>query len=477
MAAKDTDRLGTSSIGKLLAEFSIPAIAAMIFNTLYNIVDAIFLGHVVGEVGIAVTTLAMPIMVILIGFSMLAGQGGNALAAITLGEGNKHEVERILGNTFVLLVGIALAVAVGTLIFMDGILMVVGADEQTYGPAKTFITIICVGYIFLSLGGGLNHFLRTMGRPNLALFTTALGTVSCVGFNYLFLVHWGWGVAGSAYATIAGQAVSMIPIVYFLVFSPSAAFHLKFRAMKPDLKLMWKILSLGTASFLMQAAFMAVSIVLNQMLTYYGARSDIGAAGALAAVGMVQRVLMIAMTPLIGLTIGAQPIIGYNYGARLWQRVIDTVKWAAFWATVVSVAFFLFAQFTPEPIVHLFGIEKHLEDFAILALRINTIIFPIVGFQVVASSYFQSSGQPLRASILSLTRQIIFLIPLYIFLPIALRPLGVPELWSVIGAVPVSDLLSFIVTTAFFLFELQKLRRRRDQFDDDDEDEVALPTD
>lgn len=461
MARKDADRIGTEPIGKLLAEFSIPAIVAMIFNTLYNIIDAIFLGHAVGEIGIAVTTLAMPIMVILIGFSMLAGQGGNALAAIVLGEGNKREVERILGNTFVLLTGMAIVIGFGSLLFIDGILAIVGADEETYGPTKTFVIIICVGYLFLSLGGGLNHFLRTMGRPNLALMTTVIGTLSCIVFNYMFVFRMGMGVAGSAYATVLGQAVTMIPVMYFLIWSPSAPFHLRWRGMKPDLKIMGRILGLGTASFLMQAAFMAVSIVLNQMLTRYGARTSIGAAGALASIGMVQRVLMLAMTPLIGMTAGAQPIIGYNFGARQWQRVLDVLKLAIFWATIISVAFFLIAHLTPRPIVHIFGIDQELEDFSVLALRINTLIFPVVGFQVVASSYFQSSGQPLKSSILTLTRQIIFLIPLYVTMPLVADKLGFEPLWGVIFAVPVSDLLATLTTAAFLIVELRKLRGYR----------------
>lgn len=470
MSDKSTDRLGTKPVGKLLAEFSIPAIAAMIFNTLYNIVDAIFLGHAVGEIGIAVTTLAMPVMVILIGFSMWAGQGGNALAAIVLGEGRKDEVERILANTFLLLTGLAIVLGVGGVVFIDGILAVVGAEAHTREPARIFISIICAGNIFLSLGGGMNNFLRTMGKPNLALVTVMIGTLSCVAFNYLFVWQLHWGVTGSAIATIAGQMVPMFPIFYYLIFSPKAPFHLRLSAMKPDARLMLKILSLGLASFLMQAAFMAVSLVLNQLLTYYGSMSDIGAPGALAAVGMVQRVLMLAITPLIGLTMGAQPIIGYNFGARQWKRVLRVFKLAAITATIIATLFFVIIHLIPYPIVHLFGIESHLEDFTVMAMRINTMMFFIVGFQIVSSSYFQASGQPLKSAVLTLTRQIIFLLPLYMLLPVVLKPFGVQPLWAVISAVPLSDLLSFLVTSSFMIYELRKLRRLRSASIDTKED-------
>ena len=186
--------------------------------------------------------------------------------------------------------------------------------------------IICVGFVFQSLGMGLNNFLRTAGKPNLALGTMVFGTVMCIVFNFLFVMVFGWGIEGSAFATIMGQACGMVPVLGYFVFSRKAAFNLRLTCFKPDFPLMGKILSLGVASFVMQIAATAVSVVLNQLLAVYGAQDPMGASGALAAIGVAQKAAGFAIMPLIGLIMGAQPLIGYNYGARNWSRVLKTLK-------------------------------------------------------------------------------------------------------------------------------------------------------
>ena len=379
-----TDRLGTERIGKLLLEFSIPAIVSMVFNTLYNVIDTAFLGQALPDgSGVAVTTLAFPVMTILMGFSMLAGQGGNALAAIQLGRGQKDQVERTLGNTATLLVGIALVVAIASSLLIDPILAGIGTTDELWGLTKTFIQIICFGFVFQSLGMGLSNFLRTAGRPILALGTMIFGTMMC--------------------------------------------------------------------------------IVLNHVVNLYGSTDPIGTTAALAAIGVAQKAAMFAITPLIGLIMGAQPIIGFNYGAKLWQRVLDTLKWASVVGVCIGGFFFLLAEAIPAPIVELFGVSGELEDFAVYALRVYVIFFAPVGFQIVGSSYFQSSGQPMKAAILELTRQVLFLIPLYLLLPPALIALcGTTGLEGVIISAPVSDALAVCVTGVFVAREVRKLRRLRD---------------
>ena len=459
--AGKTDRLGTERMGRLLLEFSIPAIVSMVFNTLYNVVDTVFLGQAVGEVGVAVTTVAMPVMTILMGFSMLAGQGGNALAAIQLGRGEKAAVEKTLGNAALMLIGLAAAVAVAALVFIDPLLALVGASGEVYEPSKTFVQIVCCGFAFQSLGMGLNNFLRTAGKPNLSLAATVVGTVMCIVFNYLFVMVAGFGIAGSAWATICGQAFGMVPVVWYFVLSKTAPFRLRLSCMKPDARLMGQIASLGLASFVMQVATTVVSIVLNHVLTLCGAQSTVGVAGALAAVGVAQKAVSFAITPLIGLNMGAQPIIGYNYGAQSWARVLSCFKWGTAWAVAIATAFFVIAHVLSVPLVALFGVTGELESFAVDALRIYTLVFPLVGLQIFGSSYFQSSGQPVKAAILELTRQVIFLIPLYLLLPPALEQLlGVPGLTGVLVAVPASDALSVVVTAVFVMVEIRSLRAR-----------------
>lgn len=457
-----TDRLGTAGIGRLLLEFTIPCIAMSVFNSLYNLVDAAFLGIAMPDgSGVAVTTLALPIQIILMGFSMLAGAGGSTLGAIQLGEGKKDKVEHTLGNTTVLLIAISAVVAIIALVMMDPILALIGTPPELWEQTKTFLQIICFFAVFQSLGGGLNNFLRAAGQPNLAFISSALGTAICVVLNYLFVLQLGWGVAGSAWATVIGQACGMLPVLWYFIFYSKASFRLRARCLRMQGALIRRIIALGMASFAMQVAAMLVNIVFNHVVTMYGAQDPLGAAGALGSIGVAQRVAWFAFTPIMGIAMGAQPIIGFNVGARNWGRALKTMKWSSIDGAVVGLFFFIVCELFPEQIVSLFGIEESLKDFSILAMRIYVLWFPLVGYQAVASSYFQSSGQPLKATILELVRQVIYLIPLYLFLPGALISLlGISGLMGVVICVPVSDMLSTITTTVFIVIEVRKLHQR-----------------
>ena len=463
-AQKKTERMGTASIGRLLLEFSIPCIAMNVFNSLYNLVDAAFLGIAFPDgSGVAVTTLAMPVQSILFGFSMLAGVGGSALAAIQLGRRDQQLVEKTLGNTTVLLIVIAGAVALTAGFFIDQILGLVGTPAELWESTRTFLSIICLFFVFQSLGGGLNNFLRSAGMPNFAFVTSALGTVICILLNYLFVLVFRWGVAGSAWATILGQACGMVPVLIYFIAYRKAAFRLHLSCMKPDGKLMLQIMSLGFASFVTQMAASLVNVVFNHVVGMYGAQDPMGAPAALGSIGVAQRISWFALMPIMGIMFGSQPLIGYNYGAKNWQRVLDSLKWACVAGAVTGACFTLICELFAEPIVALFGIDEELAAFAAIALRIYVIWFAGVGYQVVGSSYFQSSGQPLKATILELTRQIIFLIPLYLLLPPVLTQLfGMSGLMGVIICVPASDILAFITTTIFIVIEVRKLRALRD---------------
>ena len=459
--ALTTDRLGQASIFKLLLEFSIPAIIMMTFNALYNIVDSIFLGQAVGDAGIAVTTLAFPIMIILMGLSALAGQGGNALAAIQLGEDRIDEVERTVGNTVLLLIIIAAIIALAGIIFIDPLLALVGTTPELWDMTKAFVQIVMVGFIFQCIGMGANNFLRTEGKPMLALGTSMFGTIMCIVFNYVLVMMLGFGVTGSAYATIIGQGCGMVPVIGYLMRGKDAPFHLRASRMKPDVRLWGTILSLGVASFIMQVANAVINTILNQTLTYYGALDPVGASGALAAIGVAGRINGFAFMPAIGVLMGAQTLIGYNYGARKWGRVLKSYWLGVLFATAIITFFFILIHVIPGPIVQLFGVEGDLEQFCIFALQVMTAMFPLVGFQMMSSNYFQSTGQPLKASLLSLTRQVLFLIPLLILLPQFLPGIiDVTALQAVCFTYPSADLLSIITTGAFIIPEILKLRRR-----------------
>lgn len=457
---KTANPMGTQPIGKLIAQFSLPAVVMMVFNSLYNIVDTAFLQVAVPIIGAAVTQVAYPVQTILMGFSMLGGIGGNALAAIELGRGNHEKVEKILGNTAVLLFGMALLVAVFGVAFMDPLLMALGASDELWEPAKSFVTIICVGFAFQSLGMGMNNFLRTAGRPNLALGCSILGTVACIVLNYLFVIVMGLGVAGSAYATVIGQLFSMVPVMAFFILYRGAAFRLRLRNCVPDLRLMLDICALGLASFAIQVAQTAVTIVMNHVVGIWGAQDPMGYETALSVISIAWKVLSLAYMPVIGLTTGVQPLLGFNVGAELWERVLKIYKWACIDCFIVAFVFQLVFWIVPQAPLSLFSVRADLMPFACDTIRIFSVWLGPVGFQIMASSYFQSTGQPMKATILELTRQFLFLIPLYILMPyVATGLLGLSGLDGVRLAPPVSDVLAFVVTLLFFVAEWRKLKK------------------
>jgi len=253
----------------------------------------------------------------------------------------------------------------------------------------------------------------------------------------------------------------MVPVIWYLVRGKDAPFHLRLEGMKPDVRLWGTILSLGVASFIMQVANAIINVILNQTLTYYGAMDPVGASGALAAIGLAGRVNGFAFMPAIGVLMGAQTLIGYNYGARKWRRVRISYWLGVLFASAIITFFFVLIHVIPGPIVQLFGVEGDLEQFTIYALQVMTMMFPLVGFQMMSSNYFQSTGQPLKASLLSLTRQVLFLIPLLLLLPQFLPGLiGVTSLQAVCFTYPLADILSILTTGAFILPEIRKIHRR-----------------
>lgn len=458
--AERVDRLGTGSISKLLFEFAVPAIIGIVVNGLYNVIDAAFLGHGVGSIGLAATTVAFPTMVVFMALSMLIGQGGNALAAIRLGEGRRDEAERILGNAFALLAIMGVAVAVIGLFAIDPLLRLSGATDDVLPYSRTFVRIVCAGFIFQGVGLGINNFIRTAGEPGWALGTMVIGTFTCILCNYLFVIRWGFGIAGSAWATVLGQAVSSIAVTGFFC-SRKASFRFHLRNLRLDLSLDREVLALGLAPCALQMASAIVNIVLNNVLVIYGSTSAIGSEGALAVIGVIGKIAAFAIFPILGVAMGAQPLLGYNYGAHRFDRVRRTFRTAVIWGTVIVCALFAFIQLFPSVVVGLFGIEPELTAFANQGLRIYTASFPIVAFQIIGSNYFQATGQPVKAMFLSLTRQLIFLIPLTYALPQVL-PALVPQVSSLLAicfAAPCSDLLSFMFTTAFIAHDFRRLAR------------------
>lgn len=458
-----TARMGTGSIPKLIIEFAIPSIVGMLVNGAYNVIDSIFLGQAMGEIGLSVATAAMPLMAIFMAIGMLIGNGGNALAALRLGEGKKDEAEKSLGNTVGL--GIVAAVIVFALAnippCMEALLSLSSVTPQIHDYTYSFVYIISAGLIFQVIGMGVNNFIRTAGAPNRALGTMLIGAFSCIGLNYLFVMVLGMGVIGSALATVSGQAISCICVLWYFIITKDVAFKLHLKYLKLEATVVGFILSLGAASCILQLAMSLINFLTNYLLVLYGAQSPLGAEAALASIGVVQRCAMFTVLPIIGTAVAIQPLLGYNYGASLIKRVRATLGYGILAATILGVVMWILIHVFAVNIVGFFGIrDDSLRDFTVFALNVQLLMLPVVGLQIVSSHYFQATGQPMKSIILSLTRQVLFLIPLLIVLPVILPSL-VPSLTSldaIYFAVPIADFLAIVTSAAFVLGELKRLK-------------------
>ncbi|MDD4767732.1 MAG: MATE family efflux transporter [Desulfotomaculaceae bacterium] len=435
------------SIGSLLWKFSLPAIVGMLVNALYNIVDRIFVGRGVGSIAIAATTVAFPIMLILIAVSMLIGIGATALISIRLGQKKKEEAEIVAGNATVMLIILPLIIAVIYLLFPEPILMFFGASKEVLPYARDFVHIIMMGAAFGSISMGMNNFIRAEGNPRLSMFTQIIGALINGVLNYIFIFKLGLGIKGSALATVSGQLFSAIWVLsYFL--SGRSLVKIRLKNLMLQKPVLVSIVSIGFAPFAMQIASSIQQSILNKTLLVYG--GDL----ALSAVGIMMSILTLMFMPIVGLSQGAQPLIGFNYGARQYDRVKETMKIAVIAGTGIALTGYLAIHFWPVQIVGLFSKgDTALTDMTSHAMKVFLALFPVVGFQIVCSNYFQAVGKPVQSTILSLSRQVLLFIPLLLILP---HFWGINGVWS---TAPLADGLSVLLTATLFYFEMKYLPR------------------
>jgi putative MATE family efflux protein len=402
-------------------------------------------GQGVDPLGIAGITIAMPLMMILMASSMLIGIGANSLFSIRLGEGRRHEVEKIMGHAFALLFLVPALVIAGFFIFMDTILLnILGASKAVFPYAKTYLRIILYGGIFSAMGPGINHFIRSDGHPRTSMLTQIIGAVINIILDPIFIFVFGWGIAGAAWATIISQFISFLWVMFYF---NSRYTKLRFRIqnMKLELNLSGKIIALGFAPFAMQLAIGLVNILLNRSLFFYGGDT------AVSAMGIVFSILIMIFMPLQGLNQGAQPIIGYNYGAKKYDRVKKTYKLAIVFSSLFVSAGFILIQLFPGFFIAVFRNEQgELMNMGIRLLKISTLFLPTLGFQIISSNFFQAIGKPIQGTILSLSRQILLYIPLLLILP---RFFG---LSGVFFAMPTADAAATILSALVIFRELRK---------------------
>lgn len=453
------NRLGTDSVGGLLKEFAVPAIVSMVVSGTYNILSAVFLGWGVGDQGLAVATVANPMMILFISVALLVGNGGNALAAIRLGEGRKDDAERVLGNTFALAVIGSAVLAALAWFAIDPILAISGATPEVWEMSKLFIRILASGCVFQIVGMGLNNFIRSVGDPNRALWSMLVGTATTLILSAIFVLIFRWGVAGQASATILGQAVSCAVILYYFIASPKAPLKLRSDLVPFHGRIPLMVMALGSAPFLLQVAMAVVSIILNNQVATYGAMSAIGETGSFAMFAVIQRVAMFVMFPVTGIGVAAQPLLGFNYGASIPQRVKQTLTLELKAGVIICVTMWVLIEAFAPTICTWFGVSAGVLEYTQFALRLQTVFMPIMTFQIVIGGYFQATGRPVRSAFLSLTRQIIYLIPLYVFMPMAVGTVspGTDQLIGILLSPPIADILSFITAIIFVVLEYRSL--------------------
>ncbi|MBS4536361.1 MATE family efflux transporter [Clostridium sp. D2Q-14] len=438
-------RLGNEPVGKLLLKFSIPAIIGMMVNALYNTIDRIYIGKSMGELGLAGITIGFPIMIIIMAFSMLIGLGATSLISIKLGEHKKDEAEKILGNATVLLFLISLIISILGLVFLNPLLKLFGASETVLPYSQAYLRIILSGAIFQTIGFGMNNFIRAEGNPRTAMLTMLIGAVLNIILDPIFIFVFDLGIRGAAFATILSQAIAAIWVLSYF-FGGKSSLNIYISNFKLKLPIVGKILAIGSAPFLMQVASSGINALLNNSLQTYGGDT------AIAAFGIINSVTMFILMPIFGINQGAQPIIGYNYGAKQYDRVKSTLKLAILGATFITITGYIATRVFPETIISFFGGEdKNLVNIAKNGLNVFLFMLPIIGMQIVSSNYFQAVGKPKHAMFLSLSRQVLFLIPSILILPRFFELKGV---WM---AAPVSDVLASIITGIWITLEMKKL--------------------
>ena len=454
--SEDNNPLGTQPIGKLLITFSVPAIISCLINSLYNIVDQIFIGQGVGYLGNAATTVAFPVMTIVMAFGTLIGAGSSANAAIRLGEGNREEAERTLNNGFLFSILAGVALMVLGLLFLEPILTLFGATDSVMPYAVDYTSIVLLGVPFNLISITLSNLARTDGNPRLSMYGILAGAIlnTILDPIYIFVFH--WGVKGAAIATITSQIISAVILMVYFLRPASRPNHMRLqrRLLKLKGQLIGRIATLGISSGITQSVACLMQVVMNKSLVYYGNLSSIGGDMALSAMGIVMKIAMIMGAFGVGVGIGAQPILGFNRGARHYKRIRTTYLMAVAIATALIVLCWLCCQLFPETIIRLFGEENaEFTDFAVRCLRIYLFSIFCAGFQIVSTSYFQATGQPLKASILSMLRQLLLLIPLILILPLFFGLRGI------LYSAPIADATSAVIVALFIVPEMRRLNQ------------------
>ncbi len=455
---KEENILGTEKIGKLIRKFSIPCIISMLVNSLYNIVDQIFIGRGVGIYGNGATNVVFPLSMIALAFALMLGDGTSSYLSLKLGEKKKEDAAKGVANGIVVSILISIIFCILVLVFLQPLLNIFGCTEALRPYATSYGRIIAFGLPFVMIGTTLNSIIRADGSPKYSMTSMVSGAVLNTILDPIFIFVLKKGVEGAAVATVIAQILTFIlNILYIKKFKSinlnKDCFKLKFGIVK-------KIIMLGISSFITQMSFVIVSAVINNLLGKYGAETKYKSEIPITVVGIVMKVSQILNSIIIGITVGAQPIFGYNYGAKNYARVKKTLKIVLFSSVIISTIAFILFQTIPDKLIALFGSgdEKYIE-FACITFRVYLMLCIFNGIQIPASIFFQAIGKSTKSAILSLSRQIVFLVPAMIILS------KIFGLMGVLSAGPVADGLAFLISTTLLIFEVKNLGKENNKQD------------
>ena len=442
-----TLELGTKPVGKLLAQYAFPAIIAMIAASLYNIVDRIFIGQIVGPMAISGLAITFPFINLGAAFGAAVGIGASTSISVKLGQRDYDTAENILGNTVTLNLIIGSAFGIICLIFLDPILRFFGASDATIPYARSFMEVILAGNVISHMYFGMNAVLRAASKPRQAMMATIFTVLMNIVLDFIFIRLWGWGIRGAAFATVLSQALALCWQMKQLT-NKDEILHLKRGIYRLKRHLVENIISIGISPFLMNACACIVVIFMNNQLVKYGGDMAVG------AFGIAYSVAMIFIMFVIGLDQGMQPIAGYNYGSQQTDRLMRVLKLTIFAATGIMVTAWLIAHLAPYYCARMFTKDPELIRQSIKAIQINMMMYPIVGFQMVVTNFFQCIGKVKISIFLSLSRQLLFLIPLLVILPNFFNLDGV---WA---SLPSSDFLASLVAAIIMTIYMRRLKQQ-----------------
>jgi len=449
----NVEDLEKKNIGKLLWQYALPAIIGTLVNSLYNVIDRIFIGHWVGDDALAGLGLILPIMNITAAVGMLVGAGSASRISIYLGKKDKNTAEKIAGTSFVMTLILSGTVIALLLIFLKPILIWAGASESTYPYARDFLQIFLPGNLFLSLCFNFNNMMRASGYPQKAMITMLISVISNIILAPIFIYYFGWGIKGAATATFIAMVIGFAFVMHHFM-APTSFIKLRWKYLKLNKSIVWSITSIGMSPFLMQlTASVVVFLIIAQLKAVAGKVDPHSGDMAIGAYTLANTLVTLIVMIVIGLTQGMQPIVGYNYGAKNYARVKETLICTVKVGTVITTFGFILGVFFPQFFISLFGPGPELAAKSAEALKLIVLCFPLVGFQIVVSNFFQSIGMAGKAVFLSLTRQALFLIPMLFILP---KYFDLDGVWL---SMPVADFFAVITTLILFIMLIKTLKK------------------